>query len=82
MTGAVRCAVWLAITYKANFANDAAAAGWLARADRLLGPLPEGPLHGWVWVPRGYRLADLAEAEALTERALAVARAGATPTSS
>ena len=30
------CAVWLAITYKANFANFAAANGWVGRAERLL----------------------------------------------
>ena len=34
--GAVECAVWLAITYKANFANFAAANGWVGRAERLL----------------------------------------------
>ena len=33
---AVECAVWLAITYKANFGNSAAANGWSRRADRLL----------------------------------------------
>src|SRR5262245_26422419 len=38
--GAVQCAVWLAITYKANFSNASAANGWLNRADRLLEPLP------------------------------------------
>ena len=30
--GAIRCAVWLAITYKSNFANFAAANGWIGRA--------------------------------------------------
>ena len=29
---AVQCAVWLGITYKANFANFAAANGWIRRA--------------------------------------------------
>ena len=46
--GAVQCAVWLGITYKANFANFAAANGWLGRAERLLTPLEPGLLHGWV----------------------------------
>ena len=41
--GAVECAVWLAITYKANFANFAAANGWVGRAERLLEPLEVGP---------------------------------------
>jgi ATP/maltotriose-dependent transcriptional regulator MalT len=73
--GATQCAVWLAITYKANFANFAAANGWLGRAERLIEPLDPGPLHGWVWVARGYRMEDLDTAEELTERAADVARA-------
>ena len=72
---AVRTAVWLSITYKANFGNLAAANGWVARAERLLEPAEPGPLHGWVLVARAYRLADLAEAEDLTARAVEVARA-------
>ncbi|HZA87011.1 MAG TPA: LuxR C-terminal-related transcriptional regulator [Acidimicrobiales bacterium] len=72
---AAQCAVWLAITYKANFANFAAANGWIGRAERLLEPLDPGPLHGWVWVARAYRMTDLDAAEELTERAVAVARA-------
>ncbi|HVL93517.1 MAG TPA: LuxR C-terminal-related transcriptional regulator [Acidimicrobiales bacterium] len=72
---AAQCAVWLAIIYKANFANTAAANGWIGRAERLLEPLEPGLLHGWVWVARGYRMTDLGGAEALTERAVEVARA-------
>ena len=71
---AAQCAVWLAITYKANFANVSAANGWIGRAERLLEPLDPGPLHGWVWVARGYRMTDLDAAEELTERAVEVAR--------
>ncbi len=56
---AAHCAVWLAITFKANFANFAAANGWIGRAERLLEPLEPGPLHGWVWVARAYRMTDL-----------------------
>ena len=56
---AARCAVWLAITYKANFANFSAANGWIGRAERLLAPLLPGPLHGWLSVARAYRMADL-----------------------
>jgi DNA-binding NarL/FixJ family response regulator len=75
VTGAARCAVWLAITYKANFANLAAANGWLGRAERLLGAFPPGPAHGWLWVARAYRMADLDRAEDLTARAADLARA-------
>jgi DNA-binding CsgD family transcriptional regulator len=71
---AVQCAVWLGITYKANFANFAAASGWIGRAERLLEPLEPGPLHGWTWVARAYRMDDLDEAEGLTVRAVDVAR--------
>ena len=39
---AVQCALWLGITYKANFANFAAANGWIGRADRLLEPIDAG----------------------------------------
>ncbi len=72
---AAQCAVWLAITYKANFANFAAANGWVGRAERLLEPVEPGPLHGWVSVARAYRMTDLDAAEQLSERALEVARA-------
>jgi ATP/maltotriose-dependent transcriptional regulator MalT len=72
---AAQSAVWLAITYKANFANYAAANGWINRAERLLEPFAPGPLHGWVWVARAYRLTDLDAAEELTERAAEIARA-------
>jgi ATP/maltotriose-dependent transcriptional regulator MalT len=72
---AAQSAVWLAITYKANFANYAAANGWINRAERLLEPFAPGPLHGWVWVARAYRLTDLDTAEELTERAAEIARA-------
>jgi DNA-binding NarL/FixJ family response regulator len=64
----------LAITYKANFANFAAANGWIGRAERLLEPVPLGPQHGWAWIARAYRLADLDTAEQLTVRALDLAR--------
>jgi ATP/maltotriose-dependent transcriptional regulator MalT len=71
---AAQCAAWLAITYKANFANFAAANGWIGRAERLLEPLDPGPLHGWVWVARAYRMTELDAAEDLTARAVDVAR--------
>ena len=50
--GAARCAVWLAITCKANFANVPAANGWVLRAGRLLEPLVPGPIHGWLRLAR------------------------------
>ena len=62
----MQCALWLGITYKANFANYSAANGWIGRADRLLAPLDPGPLHGYALVARAYRMTDLAGAEELT----------------
>ena len=70
-----RCAVWLAITYKSNFANFAAANGWVVRAERLLEPFDPGPMHGWVRLARAYRMTDLDEAEELTGWAVRMARA-------
>jgi tetratricopeptide (TPR) repeat protein len=72
--GAARCAVWLAITYKSNFANFAAANGWVVRAERLLEPFDPGPMHGWVRLARAYRMTDLDEAEELTGWAVRMAR--------
>ncbi|MET0910358.1 MAG: LuxR family transcriptional regulator, partial [Ilumatobacteraceae bacterium] len=72
--GAVDCALWLAITYKANFDNFAAANGWIARAERLLESVEPGPPHAWAWLTRAYRMTDLDAAAALTERALDLAR--------
>jgi tetratricopeptide (TPR) repeat protein len=73
--GAVQCALWLGIVYKANFANFVAANGWISRADRLLESLDRGSLHAQSWVARAYRMADLRAAAELTGRALTLARA-------
>ncbi len=70
---AVDCALWLAVTYKANFANHVAANGWIARAERLLDRIEPGAAQGWVWVTRAYRMADLDGAEQLTRRSLDLA---------
>src|SRR5262249_14346905 len=56
VAGAATAAVWLALTYKADFGNFAAANGWLGRAERLLAPLAPGPGHGWLWIARAYRM--------------------------
>jgi ATP/maltotriose-dependent transcriptional regulator MalT len=72
---AARCAVWLAITYKANFANHAAANGWIGRAERLLAPFEPGASQGWLAVARAYRMADLETAQGLAEQAVELAGA-------
>jgi DNA-binding CsgD family transcriptional regulator len=78
VAGAVECAVWLGITYKANFSNFAAANGWIERAQRMLEGEPRGPLHGWVELTRAYRMPDLIGAQELTQDALDIARRTAT----
>ncbi len=67
---AVECALWLAITYKADFDNHAAANGWISRAERMLAHLDPGPLHALSMVTRAYRMNDLGAAEKLSQRAI------------
>src|SRR5262245_36719013 len=43
-----RCATWLACDYLDFRGAASIASGWLARAHRLLDPLPESPEHGWL----------------------------------
>jgi DNA-binding NarL/FixJ family response regulator len=76
---AVECALWLGITYKADFANHAAGNGWVARAERMLEHLDPGPLHALSMVTRAYRMNDLGAAEKLSERAIELARASGDP---
>jgi ATP/maltotriose-dependent transcriptional regulator MalT len=74
IASAVRCAAWLGIVYKANFANFAAANGWLTRAERLVEASEPSLLHAWIWLARAYQNPDLSAASLLTERALQLAR--------
>jgi ATP/maltotriose-dependent transcriptional regulator MalT len=82
-------AMWLGLTYEADFGNHAAAGGWIARAERVLrgagagpsgppgppGPSgPPGSMQGWLWLTRAYHTADLARSRRLGERALDLAR--------
>lgn len=66
--GAARMAMWLG-TDHADFRGElAVAAGWLARARRLLEGLEPGPEHGWLWVHEAEKLLnahDTAGARAL-----------------
>ena len=71
---AVRCAAWLGIVYKANFANFTAANGWLTRAERLIKATGPSMLHAWIWLARAYQNPDLPAARLLTEQALQLAR--------
>jgi ATP/maltotriose-dependent transcriptional regulator MalT len=67
-------AMSLSVTYISNYGNHAAAGGWLARAERLLGDVDPNPLQGWFWLLRGYLETDPGRAQELQGRALEVAR--------
>lgn len=71
VAGATMTAVKLAIDYKSGLGNDAAAGGWLARAERLVAEADGdlGALPGHVWAARAYATADLDLAVELAGRA-------------
>jgi DNA-binding CsgD family transcriptional regulator len=73
---AATTAMSLCVTYISNDGNAAAAAGWLGRAERVLGDTDPNPLRGWLWLLRGFLSTDPAAARELQERALANARDG------
>lgn len=68
-------AIWLAREHLAVHGNDAAANGWLARAERLLSDA--GPAHGWLEIARGRRADDPAERERRSRVALELGRSAA-----
>lgn len=70
---AARIALWLSREYALVWGKEAAARGWLARAERLLKDTAPGVERGWLDLARSERTPDPAEAAAFAERALAVA---------
>src|SRR5262245_3855719 len=58
VAAAGRVAIDLCIAYLVNLGNEAAARGWLARAERALVSIDRHPLQGWVWLMQGYMTAD------------------------
>jgi DNA-binding CsgD family transcriptional regulator len=73
-TRAAWAAMWLCLTYKSDLGNQAAASGWIGRAERALQGADPGPLQGWLWLTRAYETTDPALSRELAERALAFAR--------
>ncbi|HWM19267.1 MAG TPA: LuxR C-terminal-related transcriptional regulator [Ilumatobacteraceae bacterium] len=69
-----RAAIDLCIAYLINLGNDAAARGWLARAERVLRDTDPNPLQGWLWLMQGYMSPDAARSRALTSQALEFAQ--------
>jgi DNA-binding NarL/FixJ family response regulator len=70
-----RIALWLAREYGLAFDNDAAARGWLARAERLLHDVAPGAEQGWLDLARSERARDAESAASLAASALDVALA-------
>lgn len=76
---AARIALWLSREYALAFGNDAAASGWLARAERLLRDVAPGAEEGWLDLARSEQTRDADESSRLAAQALDVAlRAGDT----
>src|ERR671922_668892 len=68
-----RLATYLASEHRID-GQHAAAAGWLARARRLLAGVPPGPETGWLAIEETKRASDPAEAEARARAALDLAQ--------
>ena len=62
-------AIQLGLLYDANLGNHAAAAGWVARAARLVEEHALEPLRGWVLIARTSESADPGRHEALARQA-------------
>ncbi len=67
---AARLALWLAREYSTVWGNEAAAGGWMARAERLLRDTAPGAGHSWLALARSERTTDAAESMALAGSAL------------
>jgi ATP/maltotriose-dependent transcriptional regulator MalT len=70
---AARVALWLSREYALAYGNEAAARGWLARAERLLRDVAPGADGGWLDLARSERSRDSSESAALAAAALEVA---------
>jgi len=70
---AARIALWLSREYALAFGNEAAARGWLARAERLLRDVAPGAEQGWLDLARSERERDGEASARLASAALDVA---------
>ncbi len=76
---AARVALWLSREYGLAFGNDAAARGWLQRAERLLEDVAPGTERGWLDLARSEGARYPEEAARAAMSALEVAHAGGDP---
>ena len=70
---AARIALWLSREYALVFGNEAAARGWLARAERLLRDVAPGAEQGWLDLGRSEQSREGSESARLASQALDVA---------
>jgi len=76
---AARIALWLSREYSLVFGNNAAARGWLARAERLLRDVAPGVEQGWLDLARSEGSRESSEAAMSAESALNAALAAGDP---
>src|SRR5919106_2820411 len=70
---AARIALWLSREYALVWGNEAAASGWLARAERLLTDVAPGADQGWLGLARSERVHEPEESARLAAAALDIA---------
>lgn len=70
---AARIALWLSREYALVWGNEAAASGWLARAERLLTDVAPGAEQGWLALARSERAHEPEESARLAAAALDIA---------
>ncbi|MPZ48018.1 MAG: tetratricopeptide repeat protein [Dehalococcoidia bacterium] len=77
--GAVRACISLCFTYKSCLGNEAAASGWLAKAETEAKTVAPDLFQGWFWGLHGYMTIDhdLDQAAQFINRALSHARSTA-----
>jgi DNA-binding CsgD family transcriptional regulator len=71
---AVWAALWLALTYGADFGNPAAFSGWLGRAERVLRDSGGSEMAGWFRLVQAHDTSDLDRSRKQAEQVLDVAR--------
>ncbi len=71
---AATAAIWLSREHWSGFGNLAASTGWYARAEGLLGDVPDVPERGWLAVTRAERASAPAEIGRHAAEALSLAR--------
>ncbi|MGH2736632.1 MAG: LuxR C-terminal-related transcriptional regulator [Actinomycetota bacterium] len=64
----------LSTSYLVNLGSEAAARGWLGRAERVMQGIDPNPMQGWLWSMKGYLTSDHERGREYLRRALEFAR--------